>query len=139
MVDEERAGADHSVPGAQDGQMGLGFLAAVLDGREHPGVEASEPGERLRIGPVCLPRVAVDQREHARVRDDALVPQLVEQPADPRRVGTRLDHYALPLGAPEDGPQRRQRGADTPLGFRFVPRGERDVGAVAVAHVQASG
>ena len=53
--------------------------------------------------------------------------------------GPRLHDYALPLGTSEDGPQRCRRGADTPLGFRFVPRGKRDVGAVAVAHVQASG
>ena len=89
VVDEQGAGPDQAVAGADDRQVGLRFRASMANGREELGIEPRQAGQMLSIGFVCLAGVAVDQTQLAGVGNQDLMPELLEQAAGPTRVGCR--------------------------------------------------
>jgi hypothetical protein len=89
--------------------MGLGVFASVLYWVEQLRIEACQPSQVLGIHLVGLAPVGVDEPQFASVSDQDLMATLLQEPANPGRVGPCLDGYAhrRPLG-----------GEATPEGFR---------------------
>jgi hypothetical protein len=103
VSDEAGARAHQRIAGPQLGEIGLGLDPAVADRLEQRRVEPPEPSQGLGIDPITLAVTAIDPPELARIGDQHLVPEALEQATDPGRVGADL----------EDDPSAGQRGAMT--------------------------
>jgi hypothetical protein len=106
VVHQPSAAIHQSLPRVDDGHVGLGVLAPVRNRVEQLGIEARQAGEVLGIDLVGLLLVCVDEPQLAGDGHQDLVAALLEYPARPRRVGSRLDcdaHGALGGEAPSEG------------------------------------
>jgi hypothetical protein len=61
MIDEKRTGTNEGIPAAKKGKIRLRFRSSVLDGAQQPGVKPPQASKRLRIYPVALTVVLVDE------------------------------------------------------------------------------
>jgi hypothetical protein len=100
VVDQLRAAIHQRLPRADDGHVGLGIFAPVLERVQQLRIEACQAAQVLGICLVGLSLVGVDESQFASVGHQHLVAQLLEHPARPGRVGAGLDGYAhrRPLG-----------------------------------------
>jgi hypothetical protein len=86
--------------------VGLGAFAPVPDRVEQLRIHSSQAGEVLGVYLVGFAPVGVDEPQFASVRHQHLVAALLQEPANPGRVGSRLYGDAQrPLGgeAPPEG------------------------------------
>src|SRR3990170_2183812 len=117
--------------------MGRGFRASMANGGEELGIEAGETGQVLGVGLVCLAGAAEDQPQRARVGDQDLMPELLEQVAGPAGVGASLHGYPAGREAGELASEGSFIGGDAGLFDEFALRVEdEDVGAL-VPQVQS--
>ena len=84
VVDELRPRAHERVAATHYRQILLGPGAAVPDGGEQFGVEASEASEQLSVDAVVLAVATGDQRNLPDVGHDHFVAEIRQQPAQPR-------------------------------------------------------
>src|SRR5829696_1863083 len=74
--------------------MGLGVLTPVLERVQQLRIHSSQPSEVFGMQFVTLALVGVDEPYLAGIGHQNLVAQLLQQPANPRRMGAHLDGYA---------------------------------------------
>jgi len=91
VVDQLRAAIYQSLPGADDGHVGLGALTPVLERVRELRVQARQAGEVLSIDLVELAHTGIDEPQFAGVGNQHLVATLLQEPANPGRVGSGLD------------------------------------------------
>jgi hypothetical protein len=79
--------------------MGLGILVPVFEWVQELRVNSCQAGQVLGVDLVRFAFVGVDEPQLARVGHQDLVAALLQEPANPGRVGPHLDGYThRPLG-----------------------------------------
>jgi len=94
VVDQLRTAPDQRLTRADDRKMSLGVFAAVFEWIKQFRIKTCEASEVLGIYLVSLALVCVDQPRLARVGHQHPMATLLEHPANPRGVGSRLYGYA---------------------------------------------
>ena len=97
VVYELRAATDQCLPGADDGHVGLALFAPVLERMEQLGVHSCQASQVPGVDLIGLLLVGIDELQLAGVGHQHLMTALLEHPANPGRVGARLDRYAQML------------------------------------------
>jgi hypothetical protein len=94
VIDQFGATLDQLVATSEQGPIGLSRPPAVLDRMQQLGIDPGQASQSLRIKLVVLVPAAVDQTDVPGIGRDRLVPELLHQALDPRRVSPDLDHHS---------------------------------------------
>jgi hypothetical protein len=94
MVDEHSPRPDKRTSAADQCKILLSMVAAMPHWIQKLWIKATQSGQLLRVAPVVF-TVALCYETHAPgIRDDHLMPQRSQQPANPGRMGADLDNDA---------------------------------------------
>ena len=94
MVHELRASTDKSLARAEGREVALRGKRAMLDGVEQLWISARDARQLVRIDPIGLPVVLVDEPDLPGIGNEDLVAAVLQQSGHPRGLGTRFDRYA---------------------------------------------
>jgi len=89
VVHQLRAYLDELITCADDGQIGSRRATVMGDRAQQIRIEASQPGQCLRVKAVAFRATRVDQPNPSRVRDDPVVPEAARELYDPGESGFR--------------------------------------------------
>jgi hypothetical protein len=91
VINQKRSGSDGRVAPADHGKVSLSLGRPMNDRTQQPWVRPTKASQRLCIGAVVLAIALSDQLHSAWVSHYHAIVHVLEQPANPWRVQTRLD------------------------------------------------
>jgi hypothetical protein len=135
VIDQERPAPHESIASFQESEVRLRDLAAVLNRGEDLGIGPSPSCQRFGIDPIGLG--SPGPTNSGGIGDDHFVSELIQETADPGRVGACLTDHASRGQRREVALEREFRGGkggpfhDLPSGIEAAKR------TLAIAQVQA--
>ena len=110
VVHELRASTNQRLARADDGHMGLGVFAPMLERVQELRIKTRQASQVLGVYLTRLALVGIDEPQFAGIGHQHLVAAFLEHPAHPRRVSTRLNCDAHGLLRTETPPQSLRSG-----------------------------